>query len=135
MPNRPITIASLPPDPPAGIEPITLASARSSMTREGSALVERVTLNTPANQPDVRVLFVAPVVSITIRFLNAYMTTLVGLVMAGLTTQVIPAHDFGELVYKCLGLSLAGPSVSLGKDLITILGDLEKRWPLLTGKV
>lgn len=136
QPKRPtISVTGTPPPAPEEVTPITVAIARSSMTREGSPLIDRVELTTPSNQPNVSAVFVAPVVAIVIRFANAYMTTLVGLVMAGVTTEVIRADDFGQLVYKCLGLSLAGPSVSLGKDLITILGDLEKRWPLLTGKV
>ena len=130
-----IRVDQNPPPAPPDVAPITVAIPRSSLTREGAGLVERVTLQTVDHQPNVVGVFVAPVVSLGIRFANNYLTTLGGLLAAAMTTNIIPAKDFEHLLFKCLGLSLAGPGVSLVKDLVTVFGDLEKKYPLLTGKV
>ena len=91
---------------------------------------------TPAeHQPNVLVNVISPVVALSIRFANMYLTILVGLVAAGMTSDAIPYTDFASLVWKCAGLSVAGAGLDLGKNLITIFGRLESRYPLLTGNV
>lgn len=116
------------------VQPITVAVVDG--TGDGGAPIPSGTmLVTPDHQPNVIVKVVTPIVAVSIRFANAYLTALIGLVLAGSTTGAIPAKDFMDLVYKCAGLSLAGPCVALGKDLITILTGLEKRFPLATGSV
>jgi len=105
-------------------------------TGDGSKLASGTIATTPgAHQPNVIVQVVTPIAALGIRFANAYVTTLVGLVTVGVTTDALPAQDFAHLVVKCCSLSLAGPGVALGKDLITILGRLERKYPLLTGSV
>lgn len=90
---------------------------------------------TPEAQPNVVVNFVTPLLAIVIRFINAYLTTLVGLVAAGLSSNIIPASDFASLVWKCAQLSIAGAGLGLLKDLVTIFGKLETKYPLWTGSV
>jgi len=90
---------------------------------------------TPDGQPNVVTQSIRPVTAIAIRFGNAYGTVLVGLLTASLATNAITAPDFLHLLWKCMGLSLAGPVLSSLKDMLTIFGDLEKKYPLLTGKV
>ncbi len=87
------------------------------------------------SQPNLIVNVVTPVAAIFIRFANAYLTTLIGLVTAGMATDIIPATDFVSLVIECAKLSLAGPGLSFGKDLITVFGKLEQKYPLLTGSI
>ena len=86
-------------------------------------------------QPNLIVNVVTPAAAILIRFVNAYLTLLVGLVTAGMATNIIPATDFGQLVLACAKLSVAGAGLGLLKDLVTIFGKLEQRFPLLTGSV
>jgi hypothetical protein len=94
---------------------------------------------TPGNaQPDVVMNVVSPIVAIVVRFINTFLTTLVGLVMAGMTPagqHVIKANDFLQLVAACATLSVAGAGVGLLKDLVTIFGRLETKYPLGTGSV
>ncbi len=90
---------------------------------------------TPDHQPNLIVRAVSPLLAVLIRFLNAYLTSLVGLVTIGLTTNALPAADFAHLVLRCASLALAGSAVGFGKDIITVLGNLEKKYPLLTGSV
>lgn len=105
-------------------------------TGDGGHLPTGTIATTPGeHQPNVIVRVVTPIAALGIRFANAYVTTLVGLLTVGVTTDALPAADFAHLVVKCASLSLAGPGVALGKDLITILGRLERKYPLLTGNV
>lgn len=101
-----------------------------------AALKDGTIAETPSKAtPNLAVTVIGPVMAIFIRFLNAYLLTLVGLVGAGLTSDAIPATDFVQLVVKCAALSLAGPGFGVLKDLLTIFGRLESKYPLLTGSV
>jgi len=90
---------------------------------------------TPDHQPNLVVNVVAPVVAILVRFANVYLTMLSGLVVAGMTSNIIPAADFLHLVMRCAQLSVAGAGVGLLKDLVTVFGRLENKYPLLTGSI
>lgn len=124
-------------DPPASkittehLAPITVAMIGTGDGRTPYGVIE-----TPGeHKPNLLIMVVSPLAAILIRFANSYVTALLGLVTVGLTTDAIPAADFYSLVVRCAGLSLAGPCVALGKDLVTILGNLEKKYPLLTGSI
>ena len=105
-------------------------------TGDGSKLPTGTVATTQGpHEPNIIVAVVPPIMAIAIRFANSYVTALVGLVTVGLTTTALPAHDFWHLVVKCASLALAGPGVALGKDLITVLGRLEQKYPLLSGSV
>ena len=119
--------------PPIQPLPVTMIGVREDGT--GVPMTDGQVVVTPASQPNLVIRVITPIVAISVRFVNAYITTLVGLVTVGLTTDVLPTADFGQLVLRCASLSLAGPCVSLAKDLITILGGLERKYPLSTGSV
>lgn len=81
---------------------------------------------------------VAPATAILIRFVNLYLTTVLGLMGAALTpagSHILPAHDFVQLVWTCASLALGTAGLGLGKDCVTILGKLEQKHPLLTGSI
>lgn len=95
---------------------------------------------TPGHAPNVAITVVRPIVAILVRFANAFFTTLVGLVMAAMATNaaganIIHASSFTHLVLDCASLSVAGAAVGLFKDLVTIFGQLESKYPLATGSV
>ena len=63
---------------------------------------------------------------------------LVGIITAMLTSyghDMIPSGDFADVLKKASLLAIAGPTVALLKDLVTIFGKLEGKFPLLTGNV
>jgi len=98
--------------------------------------LDGVVATTPgAHTPNLLVNIVTPMMAIVVRFINAYLTTLVGLVAAGMTSNIIPATDFGHLVIECAKLSLAGAGLGLMKDCLTIFSGLERKFPLGTGSV
>jgi len=119
-----------PNDQTAPIQVTVLGTEDVSLSRRTPTVAQ-----TPDHLPNVTVRVIPPLVAIAVRFANAYVTALVGLVTVGVTTSALPAPDFVHLVIKCASLALAGPAVSLGKDLITILGKLEQKYPLGTGSI
>lgn len=99
---------------------------------------------TPAGAPNVAVQVVGPIVAIAVRFGHLYFLTLSGIIGGALAAHaigdpnaqpLIHYADFGDLVWKSAQLSLAVPGVGLIKDLVTIFGKLEQRFPFLTGNV
>jgi hypothetical protein len=94
---------------------------------------------TPKGKPNIIVTSVVhPMFAILIRFIHLYLVTFVGLVTAGLTPlgeQVIQFHDFWSLLASCSLVSLPGPMLGALKDLITIFGDLESKFPRITGQI
>lgn len=98
------------------------------------------TAPTPGNDPDIVVTVVRPMLAVTIRFINAFLTTLTGLVVAAMASNaaganVIHATTFWHMVLDCATLSVAGAGVDLLKNLVTIFGKLETKFPLMTGNV
>lgn len=90
---------------------------------------------TPDHQPNIVVNVVTPIIAIASRFITSFLTALLGILTGAMATQVITATDFLHLVYKCAGLALAGAVIGLIKDLITVFGKLEGKYPLATGSV
>lgn len=91
-----------------------------------------------ASQPNLAVQVIQPAVAIGVRFASIYLTIFLGLVTAALTPQgqnAIPWHDFSQLLLTCATLSLSGAVLDLVKNLVTIFGRLEGKYPLLTGSV
>jgi hypothetical protein len=121
----------------APLEPVTVAVIGTGNVTGGPAPITTGTeAVTPAtHQPNLRIQVVPPLLAIAVRFGNAYLTILVGLVAAGMTSDVIPYTDFLDLVLRCAGLSVAGAGLGALKDLVTIFGRLETKFPLLTGNV
>lgn len=97
--------------------------------------VKEIKVDTPDHLPDVIIKVVSPIAALLVRFINNYLTMLVSLVSAGMATDIIPAADFIHLVIACAKLSLATAGLALLKDLVTIFGKLEGKFPLLTGSV
>jgi hypothetical protein len=101
----------------------------------GDGLVKGTKATTPADQPNLVVNVVQPVVALLVRFLNVYIGSLVGLLAAGMTSNAIPAADFWHLFLKCASLAVAGAVVLSLKDIVTVTAKLEQKFPLLTGSV
>lgn len=104
----------------------------------GSPLTSGVTAVTPDHQPNLIVTIVTPLVAILVRFINQFLTTLVGLVGAGMTPaggRILHADDFVHLVLTCASLSVAGAGFALIKDCVTVFGRMESRYPLITGSI
>ncbi len=104
-------------------------------TGAGAPIPSGTVVATPDHQPNIVVQVVTPIAAIVVRFINAFLTALLGIIMGAMATNVIQANDFVHLVYKCAGLSVAGAGIGLIKDLITVFGRLEGKYPLATGSI
>lgn len=95
-------------------------------------------LQTPDHQPNVIYESIQPIVAIAVRFANLFLTTFVGLVVAAMTPvggKLLYTSDFFHLVVVCASLALPGAAIGFFKDLVTIFGKLEQKYPLATGSI
>lgn len=120
----------LSPPEPMGPLQVTVIS-----TGDGKMIDSGTVGTTPKNQPNMIVRVINPLVAIGVRFVNAFLTILVGLIGAEMVTNVIPYTDFFGLVLACAKLAVSGAGVGLLKDLATVFGKLEHKYPLATGSV
>ena len=107
-------------------------------TGDGGSPLTNTIAKTPDGQPNLAITVITPLVAILVRFVNLFLTTLVGLLMAAMTpmgSNVLHTGDFMQLLWTCASLSLPGAAVGLIKDTITIFSRIEQRWPLATGTI
>lgn len=122
-----------------GAQPIKVAMIGGTGDGSLPAHMHDQVMATPGTATPNLIVKVVPVaLALFVRFGNAYFTTIVGIVTAGMTSygqQIMPTSDFADLLYKSALLAISGPTVALLKDLVTIFGKLEGKFPLLTGNV
>jgi len=115
------------------VEPISVTVIG---TGDGSKLPTGTLATTPGeHNPDIKTYVIGPLLAVFIRFMNSFLTALVGILTGAMATGVITAPDFLDLLLKCAGLSVAGATVGLIKDCVTIFGRLEQKFPLASGSV
>jgi hypothetical protein len=127
--TKTLELTAVPP-PVVTIPPITMTVIGDKNTPSSGTIIEM-----PGNHPNIIQNVVTPMAAILIRFINAYLTMIVALLGAGMVTNLIPASDFIHLFLKCAALSFAGAALGFLKDLITIFGKLEQKFPLGTGSI
>jgi hypothetical protein len=124
------------------IEPMKIAVVSGTGTGDGGNPITSGTVaTTPEHHPNLIITVVGPVMALVVRFINTFLTGWVGLLsgapiidkVAGM--QIFEFNDLGDLVTKSAIAALAPAVIGLGKDLITIFGKLEGKYPLLTGNV
>lgn len=89
---------------------------------------------TIGDQPNLVVTIISPMVAILVRFVNLYLVTLSGLLTAG-GFGLLPLGDFVHAMHTASLASLVPASIGFIKDLVTVFGRLENKFPLLTGSV
>ena len=105
---------------------------------KGSPMPSGTVAVTPDHQANLLVQVVSPVTAIAVRFVNLYLTILVGLIAAGMTPEggkLLYTRDFFHLVTLSASLAFPGAAVGLIKDVITVFGRLEGKYPLATGSI
>ncbi len=104
----------------------------------GAPLETGTVATTPDHHPDVVMRVVTPIMAIFVRFANLYLTTLVGLLVAAMTPiggKLLYSKDFWHMFMLCSSLAFPGAFLGLLKDLITVFGRLEGKYPLATGSI
>jgi hypothetical protein len=121
-------------------ETITAVVISGAGTGDGSVPIVSGTIAKTASPltSDVRMLVIPAIVAITVRFGNTFLAALVGLLVAAMTPlggKLLYTSDFFTMIVTCSSLALPGAFLGLIKDLVTIFGKLENKYPLLTGNV
>ena len=117
------------------IAPIVVAVVGTTEGGVATPLTTGTVAVTVDHMPNIVVRVVTPLAALVIRFLNVYIGTVIGLLSAGMTSNVLPAADFQHLLLKCMGLAIAGSVVLMLKDIVTIFGRLEQKYPLASGSI
>lgn len=119
--------------------PVTVSIIGTEATTPAATtpLTSGTLAETPTGQPDVRVNVVAPMMAIGVRFLHVFLVSFVGLVTAaGIgVTGMDPNISLQTALLAALKPSLAIAGVETLKNLITIFGRLEGKYPLATGSI
>lgn len=124
------------------IEPMKVAIVSGTGTGDGGApITTGTTATTPDSHPNVVFTVVGPLMAVAIRFVNTFLTGWVGFIsgaplidkISGM--EIFQFSDLQDLVIKSAVAALAPAVIGLGKDLITIFGKLENKYPLLTGNI
>ncbi len=104
----------------------------------GDGLVDHTKATTPPDQPNLIVRIVPPAIALAARFGNLFLTTFVGLLVAGMTPaggKLLYTSDFAHLALTCANLSVPIAVLGFAKDLVTVFGKLEGKYPLSTGSI
>ena len=86
---------------------------------------------TPGEQPNLLVNVVPPVIAIAVRFVNQWLIAFGGFIGADVITPDLFSLDLRQMALAALATALIG----LIKNLITVFGRLEGRYPLFTGTI
>lgn len=86
---------------------------------------------TPGTQPNLLVNVVPPVIAIAIRFVNQFLTAFAGFIGVDVVAPNLFSLDVREMAL----LALSAATIGLIKNLITIFGRLEGKYPLVTGSI
>ncbi len=118
------------------VEPVTVAIIGNGDNSRLPPVAVAVTQG--VNEPNIVVKVVTPMLASVVRFVNLFLTTFVGLVIAGMTpagSKLLYTNDFVHLVLICASLAFPGAALGFFKDLVTVFGKLEGKYPLATGSI
>lgn len=87
-------------------------------------------------QPNLLINVVSPLMALVVRFVSLFLVTFSGfLTTAGIGIKIFAATDLQSLVVAGAWMSLVVAGVGLVKNLVTIFGRLEGKYPLATGSI
>lgn len=103
----------------------------------GSGGLESGMAETAPGQPDVRLNIVSPLIAIGVRFGHSFLVSFVGvLTAAGIGgADILAATDFSGVVRTGAWIALSVGGMGLLKDLVTVFGRLEGKYPLISGSI
>jgi hypothetical protein len=108
----------------------------------GAPLQSGTVLQTPDHQPNVIVNVVTPLVAIVVRVAFMFAKSMLGFMTIAMippgsnqVLQAIHGMDTWHLVVTSAGLAIAPTVYDFAQSLVTVLGKLEQKYPLMTGSV
>lgn len=98
---------------------------------------ELIEAKTMAGVPNIAVEVIGPGAAVLVRFLHLFGLVWLALMTTGGVTgqSILPWGDFSELATKCAYAAAITAGMGAAKDIVTLLGKLEQRFPFLTGNV
>lgn len=131
MPDPSIPPPTPPPDQstdPNVTKPLVVTVASLAGTGTGSGLIE-----TPHGQQNVYLKVVSPLAVIGVRALRVYLQTMLGVVMAGPATGLIPARDFNHLLLIAASVSFGAAVICILQNAVELLAKFDQSHPTLAG--
>lgn len=86
---------------------------------------------TPGAQPNLLVNVVPPVIAIAVRFVNQFLTAFAGFIGVDFVSPDLFSLDLRSMAL----LALSAATIGLLKNLVTVFGRLEGKYPLYTGSI
>jgi hypothetical protein len=124
------------------MEPVQVSIVGSGTGHGGSLMPPSGTIaETPRGQPDLVVNIVRPSVAVAVRFIHVFLTTFVGVIgaagigAANIGPELLAAGNFGEVMKTAALVAASSAGVGALKDIITVFGRLENKYPLVTGSI
>src|SRR5688572_18266088 len=113
---------------------VVVASSGSPSGLQPGTQAEAVT---PGSQPNVIVQVIGPVTAVAVRFAHLFGLTWLALMTTGGVTgqDILPWLDLQELATKSAYAAAITAGIGGAKDVVTLLGKLEQRFPFLSGSV
>ena len=123
---------------PLDEKPVTISLVGTGTGTGGgvSPIPNGTVVETPVGPALVKV--VGPIVAIVVRFIHLFLVTFVGLITAagiGVGTETVPLLTFHAVIGGSAVTSVVVAGVGLLKDLVTVFGRLEGKYPLWTGGI
>lgn len=98
-----------------------------------SPLATGVVATTPmANQPNIRLVIITPIVIIAVRAFRVFLQTLLATLTAA-ATGVMPAGDFFALLMACASISVGASVFCIIQNVIELLARFDQSHPTLAG--
>lgn len=92
---------------------------------------------TSGMQPNIAYTVIGPALAIFVRFAHLFGVTWLALMATGGMTgqEILPWVDLQQLATKCAYAATITAGMGSAKDVVTLFGKLEQKFPFLTGNV
>lgn len=126
----------MPQDP----QPVPVAVVGTSLAGTGDGGLApspaRLEAETPEGSPDLLVRVVSPLMAIAVRYINTFLVSFTGLLGAqSVGVKIFTATELHDVMAAAAWASIWVANMGLLKNLVTIFGKLEGKYPLATGSI
>jgi len=119
--------------------PVTISLVGTGTTEGGGVAPtpSGTIATTPGTQPNLIINVITPVVAILVRAINLFLVTFSGVItLAGVGgDKVLPVQDVQSALAVAAWAGVSAAGVGTVKNLITVFGRLEGKYPLASGSI
>ncbi len=125
------------PETPPVTPPVTISIVGTESAQGGGVapIPSGTVAMTPDHQPNLLINVVTPMVAVLVRAASLFLTTFVGLLTAAGIGVGTGGATLASTVTSCAYASLIVAGMGTLKNLITIFGRLEGKFPIATGSI